>query len=246
MKSAKMEACGARLLVAFLAPMLVASSCRNRGKSIQEAGAPQKVGEALKEALKGEKTMTEKFEITQEEKKWLMKLAKDAVRAAVKDEEFTPPEPPSPGLKEKGAAFVTLRKGGELRGCIGHIVARIPLYECIAQVAQSAAIEDPRFSPVKPSEYDSLHFEISVLTPPQEVKDPNEIEVGKDGVILSYGGAMQGVFLPQVPIEQGWDLVEYLDNLCYKAGVMKRGCWKDPLAKLKKFQAVVWEEEEVK
>jgi AmmeMemoRadiSam system protein A len=253
-----------RLAIFLLTPLLMAGSCRNRDKSTAEQGiaavqptqgkaAEKGGGEALPEAEKEspktgkvEEVMDKKYEFSLEEKKWLMKLAKDAVKAAVNGKPFDPPEPPTQILKEKGAAFVTLRENGELRGCIGHIIAMKPLYKCIAEVARSAALEDPRFPDVTPKEYDSLHFEISVLTPPQEVKDPKEIVVGKDGVLLDYGRMYHGVFLPQVPTEQGWDLVEYLDNLCYKAGLYKKGCWKDPEASLSKFQAVVWEEEDVK
>jgi AmmeMemoRadiSam system protein A len=248
------------LLLTF--PLLAAGSCRGRSPGpepqarttpppaeglSEESGDDMEAGAAeAKEDKKAEVTMTDKYEITPEEKKWLMKLAKDAVKAAVEGKKFDPPEPATQLLKDKGAAFVTLRKKEQLRGCIGHIIAHMPLYKCVASVARSAALEDPRFSPVSPAEYDSLHFEISVLTPPEDVKDPEEIVVGQDGVIINYGGMYQGVFLPQVPTEQGWDRIEYLDNLCYKAGVMKKGCWKEPQAALRKFQAVVWEEEDVK
>lgn len=248
------------LLLAF--PVIAAGSCRGRSpgpepqaqtppppsESPSDEGADEAETEtaAQEPDKKAEVTMTDKYEITPEEKKWLMKLAKDAVKAAVEGKKFDPPEPATQLLKDKGAAFVTLRKKEQLRGCIGHIIAHMPLYKCVASVARSAALEDPRFSPVSASEYESLHFEISVLTPPEDVKDPEEIVVGKDGVIINYGGMYQGVFLPQVPIEQGWDRIEYLDNLCYKAGVMKKGCWKEPQAALRKFQAVVWEEEDVK
>jgi len=249
----------------ILAPVCIAASCKGQGggRAAAPAGAGEASAAAPREQEKAtaaepggatdpgtaaageEAAMKEKFGLTHEEKKWLMGLAKDAVKAAASGKEFTPPDPPTANLREKGAAFVTLKKGGNLRGCIGHIVARVPLFECVAEVARSAALEDPRFSPVTAAEYGSLHFEISVLTPPQDVKDPAEIVVGTDGVLLSYG-FNQGVFLPQVPTEQGWDREEYLDHLCFKAGVMKEKCWKDPKAKLRKFQAIVWEQEDVR
>jgi len=246
-------------VIILLTTMLLAGSCKKRSESrvneaetVEHSGdeeteiAVSSTGGTENKTKKAEGTMSEKYEVTLEEKKWLMTLARDAVKAAVNGQKFDPPEPPTQLLKNDGAAFVTLRKDKQLRGCIGHIIANMPLYKCVASVARSAALEDPRFSAVSSAEYDSLHFEISVLTPPQDVKDPKKIVVGEDGVIINYGGLMhQGVFLPQVPIEQGWDLVEYLDNLCYKAGVMKKGCWKDPEAKLRKFQAVVWEEEDL-
>ena len=256
----KKEACNLVLFfIIGLSPLLLAASCKNSSKPVsgdesgvpaaKEETAPKKEAVAKEEKEKPtdkvEEPMGEKYELTREEKKWLMQLAKDAVKAAADGKKFDPPDPPTETLKQNGAAFVTLRKQGKLRGCIGHIIAQVPLYECIASVARSAALEDHRFSPVTASEYASLHFEISVLTPPEEVKDPEGIVVGTDGVIISYGGFQQGVFLPQVPTEQGWDRTQYLDNLCYKAGVMHKGCWKEPKAVLKKFQALVWEEEDV-
>jgi hypothetical protein len=160
--------------------------------------------------------------------------------------DYTVPEPdPSwDVVRNKGAAFVTLRRtsDGSLRGCIGHIIARIPLYECVAEMGRSATIHDSRFSPVTESELSDIHYEISVLTPLTKA-DPGDIVVGTDGVVLSIG-YHHGVFLPQVPVEQGWDRVEYLDNLCYKAGLMRKKCWQEPEARLEKFQAIVWEEAE--
>jgi len=246
----------------FFTPLIIGASCSKKnafeGKIVREKEVEESKtisishSEQIETTKKDEDMKMEKkekkYELSLEEKKYLMKLAKDSVYHAVTGKKFIPPEPPAEMkiLKEKGAAFVTLKKNGELRGCIGHIIAMKPLYQCVAEVAKSAALQDPRFPPVTESEYPSLHFEISVLTPPQEVNDPNEIIIGKDGVILDYGGMYHGVFLPQVPVEQGWNLIEYLDNLCYKAGVFRKGCWKDKNARLSKFQATVWEEEDVK
>jgi AmmeMemoRadiSam system protein A len=187
------------------------------------------------------------YSFTTEQKSWMMRIARQSASAAAAGKEYEPPEPDASWklLRDDGAAFVTLRRkaDGSLRGCIGHIVARIPLYRCIAEMARSAAIHDTRFSPVTPSELPGLHFEISVLTPLEPVGDPGEIEVGRDGVVLKLG-YNQGVFLPQVPVEQGWDRTTYLDQLCYKAGIARTGCWKDSRAELQKFQAIVWEEED--
>lgn len=189
--------------------------------------------------------MAADYVITDEQKAWLMKVAKDSSAAAARSERYDPPSPdPSwEVLSDRGAAFVTLRRrsDGSLRGCIGHIVARIPLYECVAEMARAATIHDSRFAPVTPSELEDIRYEISVLTPLEEVDDPRDIVVGRDGVVLSVG-YHHGVFLPQVPVEQGWDLTEYLDNLCYKAGLMRKGCWKDGDAKLESFRAIVWEQ----
>lgn len=223
------------------APVPVASAPATAGAEAQEASREAGEEEEIVE-------MSGEYSFTKEQKAWLMKVAKESAAAAAKGEQYAPPEPdPSWALvKGKGAAFVTLRrkKDDSLRGCIGHIIARIPLYRCVADMGHAAAVEDGRFSPVTPSEIPEIRFEISVLTPLQPVKDPEEIVVGTDGVVLEHGWN-HGVFLPQVPTEQGWDRTEYLDNLCYKAGLYSAGCWKDPKAVLKKFQAIVWEEEDV-
>jgi hypothetical protein len=184
---------------------------------------------------------TEGSMFSREERQALMDMAQAAVRAAAQGGSYAPPEPTSPKLRENGAAFVTLKVHGELRGCIGHVVATDPLYECVAEVARAAAIEDPRFDPVGPGELDQLTFEISVLTPPEVVTDPTTIQVGRDGLIMSRGGR-RGLLLPQVPGEQGWSREQFLDGTCRKAG-LPAGCWSDPGTRIESFRAIVWGED---
>jgi len=235
-----------RMAVAALAA-LVAIGCRGKQEDRTPGEAPPVVDSAAGTAAQ-EANMGKDYSFTAEQKAWMMKVAKESSAAAAAGRDYTPPGPDPSWtlLADKGAAFVTLRrkKDGSLRGCIGHIIARIPLYECIAEMGRSATIHDTRFAPVTPSEVPLIRYEISVLTPLEPVADPEEIVVGRDGVVLSLG-YNQGVFLPQVPVEQGWDRTTYLDELCYKAGVPRTGCWKDKAAKLQKFQAIVWEEEDV-
>ncbi|MBT4483204.1 MAG: AmmeMemoRadiSam system protein B, partial [Candidatus Latescibacteria bacterium] len=107
-------------------------------------------------------------------------------------------------LGKKWGAFVTLTKNGKLRGCIGHIVGTQPLITTVAHMAKAAALEDSRFPKVQPSELLDIQFEISVLTPVREVKDINEIVVGRDGIIISTDWN-NGLLLPQVAAEYGWD-----------------------------------------
>jgi len=230
---------------AALLALVLACGCRakpDEGRPEQEVHESAGGRGAVKET-----TMRSDYSFTDEQKAWMMKVARESASASAAGKEYTPPEPDASWtlLRDKGAAFVTLRRrsDGSLRGCIGHIIARIPLYECIAEMGRAAAVHDSRFSPVTPSELDGIHIEISVLTPLERVKDPEEIVVGKDGVVLKHG-YHQGVFLPQVPVEQGWDRTAYLDNLCYKAGMARQGCWKDEQAVLDKFQAIIWEEED--
>lgn len=235
-------------LLALLAVLALAAGCRTKTQPGQDETRKQGGGGIEEHATAGEVAMTDDYSFTREQKAWLMKVAMESAAAAAAGKDYAPPEPDASWtlVRGKGAAFVTLRRRGDgsLRGCIGHIIARIPLYECVADMARSAAVHDTRFSPVVPSEIPDIHFEISVLTPLERVEDPDEIEVGKDGVVLKLG-YNQGVFLPQVPVEQGWDRVTYLDQLCHKAGVYREGCWKDERAELEKFQAIIWEQEDV-
>ena len=136
-------------------------------------------------------------------------------------------------------AFVTLSRGGELRGCIGRLSAGEPLGETVAAMAVEAAVHDDRFPPVSRAELGALQIEISVLSPPRPVASAAEVVPGRDGVILDKGGR-RAVFLPQVASEQGWGREELLDHLCEKAW-LPAGCWRER-ASLSVFQAEVFAE----
>lgn len=136
-------------------------------------------------------------------------------------------------------AFVTLKKQGDLRGCIGHMVGDAPLGITVGRMAIAAAVHDPRFAPVTRDELPALEIEISVLTPMRPVGVPREVVVGRDGVLLSKAGR-SAVFLPQVATEQGWGRDAMLDHLCAKAG-LPAGCWREG-ASLQTFQAEVFGE----
>jgi AmmeMemoRadiSam system protein B/AmmeMemoRadiSam system protein A len=140
-------------------------------------------------------------------------------------------------------AFVTLRKKGALRGCIGRIPPSVALGKTVGEMALQAAFNDPRFPPVQISEVKGLEIEISVLTPPKAIAAPEEIVVGRDGVWMFKAGA-SAVFLPQVARENNWNRTEMLDNLCRKAGLAS-GCWKSE-AKFQVFQADVFSESQFK
>lgn len=198
-------------------------------------------------------TKRPEYSFTLEEKELLLKIAKRSVEEAVikGNTSYVPEKPDSERLGRLGAAFVTIKcntdtsgrcqgKGDELRGCIGHVIATVPLYLCVAQVARAAAIEDPRFPKVTPEELPYLRYEISVLTAPEKVEDPNTIVVGRDGLIISKGG-WRGLLLPQVPGEFGWNREQFLDATCRKAGLYP-GCWKEEGTIIERFQAVVWGE----
>ena len=147
----------------------------------------------------------------------------------------------SPALEERGAAFVTLNKHGKLRGCIGYTVAVQPLHQTVSECAIQAAVGDPRFPPVTGAELDELEIEISVLTPLQEVRSLDEIEVGRDGLMISRGDR-RGLLLPQVATDYGWDRTEFLRNTCRKAG-LPPDAYLSSEATILRFQAVVFGED---
>jgi AmmeMemoRadiSam system protein A len=152
-----------------------------------------------------------------------------------------PPEP-SPALREKRGAFVTLheRSTGDLRGCIGYIEPLFPLAETVTRAALAAALHDRRFAPVTAAELPGLVIEISVLSPPQPIR-PDAIVVGRHGLIISAGGR-SGLLLPQVATELGWDAETFLDQTCRKAG-LPAGTWRRPETELLGFTATVFGEE---
>ncbi len=183
--------------------------------------------------------------LNEAEKKELLQIARKTLEAYLEKDETLDFEPENKNLTEPGAAFVTLRKHGRLRGCIGHMEPSDPLWKMIRDRAINAAVHDGRFEKVTAAELADIQVEISVLTPRVDVKDPlSEIEIGRDGVWMQLG-MNRGVFLPQVPVEQGWDSVDiYLDHLCRKAHVPQPGCWKSPEAKIQRFTALVFAEGE--
>ena len=147
-------------------------------------------------------------------------------------------------MKEKRGVFVTIYKKGQLRGCIGLPYPQKPLIEGLIDAAVSAC-DDPRFKPIEKDELKNIRIEVSILTEPVLIKDhcknyKKEIELGKHGLILRKG-AFGSLFLPQVPVEQDWNLEEYLENLCCKAG-LTADCWLDPTSKLYKFEAEAFSE----
>jgi uncharacterized protein (TIGR00296 family) len=152
-------------------------------------------------------------------------------------------------LNEKHGLFVTLKKYGsnDLRGCIGFI-SPIQVYEGVQEAAICAAFKDPRFPPLRKDESGSVIFEVSVMTEPTLVSDKSlagrkkKIKIGRDGLIIS-NGPCSGLLLPQVPVEQKWDIVEFLNNLCYKAG-METEFLEDDNTNIWKFQCQIFAEHE--
>ncbi len=178
-----------------------------------------------------------------EERKILLDLARNTIVKYIEDGIISDFNTDNNKFLEKRGVFVTLHKSSSLRGCIGYPLPIKILKTAVIDNSISAAFEDPRFPPVLLNEINDIEIEISVLTVPQRVNDPNEVNVGKDGIIIS-NGHNRGLLLPQVPVEQGWDLDEYLSYGCMKAGLPK-DLWKNG-AMIETFQAEVFSEKDFK
>ncbi len=151
------------------------------------------------------------------EKEELLGVARGTIEGYVRDRKVPAVSGLSGRLAAPGAAFVTLKKKGRLRGCIGYTEAVAPLFKVVQECAVAAATEDPRFPPVTPAELSSIDLEISVLTPLVPVR-ADEVEVGRHGLMVSHLGR-RGLLLPQVPVELGWDRETFLEQTCVKAGL---------------------------
>ena len=183
--------------------------------------------------------------LSDSDKTELLKLARQSLQFYLEEKKM--PRPSDVGvevtsaMKRRGAAFVTLKKHRMLRGCIGDILPRGPLYESVIRNAVNAGVNDHRFPPVTAGEYDQLVFEISALTVPKIIVSPEQIRIGTDGVILRKQGR-SAVYLPQVAPEQGWDVDQMLSHLSTKAG-LPADAWKQD-AQFLVFQADVFGEHE--
>ncbi|HSA35231.1 MAG TPA: TIGR00296 family protein, partial [Methanomassiliicoccales archaeon] len=176
-----------------------------------------------------------------------VKLARRAIDAETRDldvDRFDVPD----GFRRMSGAFVTLKTfpGDELRGCIGYPEPVFPLAEAILRAAQGAC-HDPRFPTLRPEELDQVVVEVSVLTPPMELKVddrrevPKAIVIGRDGLIMERG-MYRGLLLPQVPVEWEWDVTTFLEQSCLKAG-LPPDMWLDRKTRIFTFQAEIFHEE---
>lgn len=175
---------------------------------------------------------------SQEEKAFLHQLALGAIAHRLTGQPLPSMAGETQKLKEKRGAFVTLKRKNQLRGCIGYLQAFKPLSRTIMEMAQAAAFQDPRFPPLAKNELADLDIEISVLTPFRLIKDIEEIEVGKHGLLIERGG-YSGLLLPQVATEYRWDRQTFLEHTCLKAGLPKEA-WKDTDTKIQVFSAEIF------
>jgi len=181
--------------------------------------------------------------LSEADQRWLASLARRTLEnlaptgAEAPDESRLIEGQVPPALADRCGAFVTLHNAGVLRGCIGYVTPVSPLYRAVIDNAVNAARRDPRFPPVTPEEVGDLDIEISVLSLPAEIESVDEIVVGRDGLILSKGGA-RGLLLPQVATDHGWDRETFLDHTCRKAG-LAMDTWRHEEVKLETFSALV-------
>ena len=171
--------------------------------------------------------------LNRQQQKELLQLARQTLAAAFRHQPL-PQFQPDAAEKQPAGAFVTLKKNGQLRGCIGQIIGHQPLWQTVQQMALAAAFDDPRFPPLRREELPAVEIEISVLSPPQPVASPAEIDLQNEGVILELHGR-QGVFLPQVAQETGWDRETLLGQLCQQKLGLGPDCWRDPAARIFSF-----------
>lgn len=188
-----------------------------------------------------------KHELTHEQGKFLVKLARSALEHHFSGKQMKKPDGYDRIFNELRGVFVTLTKHKNLRGCIGYSEPIEPLIDAVMECAVHAALNDPRFPPVEKSELKDLKIEITILTPPKLIKVNSSsqyghiIILGRDGLIVE-NGRDKGLLLPQVPQEWGWNETEFLEHTCEKAG-LPMDAWKDiKFTKIYKFQGQIFHE----
>lgn len=183
------------------------------------------------------------LELNFQEQQRLLEIARQAVESYVKTGQAPAFSENTPALNQRLGAFVTLKKHGELRGCIGRFSGdQNPLlWQTVSQMATAAATQDNRFAPVSAAELPELEYEVSVLSPLKKINDWHEIQLGRHGVEIKKG-VNSGVFLPQVAIETGWDMNTFMGQLCSQKAGLPWTCWQDKDTELYIFTAQVFGE----
>ena len=172
---------------------------------------------------------------------FLLTCAREAISARLAGRPPVYPSTP-PSLEDESGAFVTLKRRGELRGCIGHVTACQPVVDAVKSAAVASAFNDPRFPPLTPAEWPQVRIEISVLSCFESVTDVSSITVGVHGIMVR-SGHRSGLLLPQVATEQGWDRETLLSHCCRKAG-LPADAWRGPSVSIETFTATVFHEPE--
>ncbi len=159
---------------------------------------------------------TSQGEFSLEERSALLRVAHDSILSALESRTISF-DPPSAHLSEPRGAFTSLYLRGQLRGCVGYVLASGPVYRAVAETARAAAFEDSRFPPVTLAEARDLQIELSILSPPKSIA-PEQIQIGRHGLIIGTG-QYRGLLLPQVATERGWDRATFLEQTSRKAGL---------------------------
>jgi uncharacterized protein len=178
-------------------------------------------------------------EFTPEERSILLKLAHQSILSKFERRELSQ-DPPSPHLAEPRGVFTTIYLHGALHGCVGFVVPVASLYRNVAETSRSAAFEDTRFPPITRAEAADLEVSLSILSPLHRMA-AEEIEIGRHGLLISKAG-QRGLLLPQVPIENGWDRITFLEQACRKAGLLS-DAWKNG-ASIESFTAEIFSDQE--
>jgi hypothetical protein len=252
LRQGRCEACGGGPIISI---MLAAKALgANKGKVLKYVNSGDVTGDRSRvvgyaaglfyktsggtEKMKEEKKVGVDLGLNEQEKKTLHQIAKTVVENKARGKPVPEFTVDAPILKENRGAFVTIQKKGQLRGCIGYIEGRGPLYRTIEEMAEAAAFRDPRFMPITEKELADLDIEISVLTPLKKITDVDEIEVGKHGIYIKKGW-YSGLLLPQVATEYGWDRKTFLEHTCNKAG-LPSNAWKDKSTEIYIFSADIF------
>ena len=176
--------------------------------------------------------------LTPEERQYLFDTVHNRIDLALRERPVGAlPAPPPGALDAKLGAFVTLKRHGQLRGCIGRLASSDPLYITVGDMAEAAAFHDSRFPSLTLPEFPDIEVEISIMGPITRCPDPSQIVVGKHGLIMRKG-QHQGLLLPQVPVEWEWDRETFLAQTCRKAG-LPPDAWHDPDTEIYWFEAFI-------
>ena len=181
--------------------------------------------------------------LSNEEKKLLLEIARKAIENQLHGMKTTVAPPKAPSLLDKKGVFVTLTQEGGLRGCIGRIEPKEPLFQTVAEMARASALQDPRFPPLTLLELPRTAIEISILSPLKRLKDVPTLEVGRHGLVVRRGFS-SGLLLPQVATDNQWSREEFLRQVCYKAGLPGE-TWREEVTELFSFTAEVFSEQDV-
>lgn len=179
-------------------------------------------------------------ELNIDEQRVLLDIARQSIARRLQGENGCLPPREERRLNHKNGCFVTLKRGQELRGCIGNFQSKVPLFKEVAEMAVAAAFSDPRFYPLEAHDLDEISIEISVLSPLRKIEDIDEIQVGIHGLYLEKD-FFRGVLLPQVAVEHRWDRKTFLNQTCVKAG-LPADAWQDGDTDIYVFSAQIFSE----